>query len=125
MGSLSLIPMCDIKVIPLFSNIVNRDVHKKEHPEAIRPVLPEIHELAKHSHLNVLHSILRFVTTYSFVDAAVAKHSPIRRLLALGMNLPEETFVDLHGFDAVGETYGKFHYTVPASRCSSRQQSGS
>ena len=28
------------------------------------------------------------------------------RLLALGMELPEETFVNIHGFDAKGETYG-------------------
>lgn len=28
------------------------------------------------------------------------------RLFALGLELPEETLVDLHGFDAVGESYG-------------------
>ena len=30
----------------------------------------------------------------------------VYRLLALGMELPEETFVNSHGFDAKGETYG-------------------
>lgn len=29
------------------------------------------------------------------------------RLLAIGLGLPEETFVDMHGYDAVGETYGE------------------
>jgi hypothetical protein len=30
------------------------------------------------------------------------------RLIARGMELPENTFVDNHGFDAVGETYVRF-----------------
>jgi hypothetical protein len=29
------------------------------------------------------------------------------RLLARGMELPEETFVNCHGFSSVGETYGE------------------
>lgn len=29
------------------------------------------------------------------------------RLLALGMELPEEAFVNIHGFDSRGETYGE------------------
>ena len=28
------------------------------------------------------------------------------RLFALGLELPEETLVDLHRFDAIGESYG-------------------
>lgn len=28
------------------------------------------------------------------------------RLLAIGLELPEDTFVNIHGYDAVGETYG-------------------
>ena len=28
------------------------------------------------------------------------------RLFALGLELPEETLVNLHRFDAIGETYG-------------------
>ena len=30
----------------------------------------------------------------------------MHRLFALSLELPEETLVDLHGFDAVGESYG-------------------
>ena len=32
-------------------------------------------------------------------------------MLALGLELPEETFVKLHDFDAQGETYGEFTVT--------------
>ena len=38
---------------------VNRDVTKRGHPEALRPLLPEIKEFGKHNHFNVLHPILR------------------------------------------------------------------
>ena len=39
------------------------------------------------------------------------------RIFALGLELPEETLVNLHGFDAVGESYGTYEaiyclYTV-------------
>jgi len=74
---------------------VNRDVTKKEHPEAVKPVLPEIREFAKQNHFKVLH--------------------PILRLLALGMELPENTFADIHGYDAVGETYVRFMKYYPRS----------
>jgi len=38
---------------------------------------------------------------------------PILRLLAIGLGLPEETFVDMHGYDAVGETYVRFMKYYP------------
>ena len=34
------------------------------------------------------------------------------RLFALGMELPEESFVNIHGYNAVGETYGKLQSPV-------------
>ncbi len=40
-------------------SLVNRDINKCAHPEAIRPLLPEIEAFAKHNHFNVLHPILR------------------------------------------------------------------
>ncbi|KAF7762310.1 hypothetical protein Agabi119p4_8903 [Agaricus bisporus var. burnettii] len=64
---------------------INRDVNKRKHPQILRPLLPEIEAFAKRNHFNVLH--------------------PILRLLALGLELPEETFVDMHRFEAVGESY--------------------
>ncbi|THU84387.1 Clavaminate synthase-like protein [Dendrothele bispora CBS 962.96] len=74
---------------------LNRDVNKRQHPEAVRPLLPEIEKFARHNHFNVLH--------------------PILRLMALGLELPEETFVNMHGFDSVGETYVRFMKYYPRS----------
>ncbi|KAF8490579.1 Clavaminate synthase-like protein [Gautieria morchelliformis] len=64
---------------------VHRDVTKRAHPEALRPFLPEISAFARHNHFNVLH--------------------PILRLVALGLELPEDIFVDNHGFDAENDTW--------------------
>ncbi|KAJ3993387.1 Clavaminate synthase-like protein [Lentinula boryana] len=48
----------------------------RAHPEALRPLLPEIDQFARHSHMNVLSTILK--------------------LMALGLELPEETLLDMH-----------------------------
>ncbi|KAK0481266.1 Clavaminate synthase-like protein [Armillaria novae-zelandiae] len=66
---------------------INRDITKRQHPEAVRPYLAEIEAFARHNHLNVLH--------------------PILRLLALGLGLPEDTLVNMHGYSSVGDTYGE------------------
>jgi hypothetical protein len=40
------------------------------------------------------------------------------RLLARGLELHEDALVDLHGFDSVGETYGKqLNRSVPFNLC--------
>ncbi|KAF9011697.1 Clavaminate synthase-like protein [Cyathus striatus] len=72
---------------------INRDVTMRQHPEPVRPFLPEIEAFAKHNHENVLH--------------------PILRLLAVGLELPEETLVDMHTFSAIGETYVRFMKYYP------------
>uniref|UniRef100_A0A0W0FVC4 Clavaminate synthase-like protein n=1 Tax=Moniliophthora roreri TaxID=221103 RepID=A0A0W0FVC4_MONRR len=72
---------------------INRDVTKRGHPEALCPFLPEIEAFARQNQFNVLH--------------------PILRLLALGLQIPEETFVDMHNFSAVGETYVRFMKYFP------------
>ncbi|KAJ6625125.1 Clavaminate synthase-like protein [Mycena sp. CBHHK59/15] len=64
---------------------INRDITKRQHPKAVRPFLGEIEAFARHTHFNVLH--------------------PILRLLALGLELPEDELVNIHGFSSVGETY--------------------
>ncbi|KAF8056292.1 Clavaminate synthase-like protein [Lyophyllum atratum] len=74
---------------------INRDVTKRGHPQSLRPLLPEISEFARHNHFNVLH--------------------PILRLLALGLELPEDVLVDCHGYAAVGETYVRFMKYYPRS----------
>ncbi|KAL4245870.1 iron/ascorbate-dependent oxidoreductase family protein [Abortiporus biennis] len=72
-----------------------RDVNKKQHPKAIRPLLPEIDAFAKHNHFDILF--------------------PILRLIAVGMELPEDTFVNNHRFDAPGETWVRFMKYFPRS----------
>ncbi|KAF5379541.1 hypothetical protein D9615_006661 [Tricholomella constricta] len=62
---------------------VNLDVTMKEHPEALRPFLPEISDFAQHNQINVLF--------------------PLLRLLALGLELPEDTFVKQHRIDSSKE----------------------
>ncbi|KAL0946027.1 hypothetical protein HGRIS_012304 [Hohenbuehelia grisea] len=74
---------------------VNRDVEKRQHPLALRPFLPEIAAFARHNHENVLF--------------------PILRLLALGLELPEETLVNMHQFDDIGESYVRFMKYYPRS----------
>ncbi|KAG1737543.1 uncharacterized protein EDB91DRAFT_1337230 [Suillus paluster] len=64
----------------------NRDVTKQGHPEALRPILPEIQEFSKHDHFNMLHPI------------------HISWLIARSFELPEDMLVNKHDYDAVGET---------------------
>ncbi|KAI0760890.1 Clavaminate synthase-like protein [Trametes elegans] len=71
----------------------HRSIYTQEHPKALQPVLPEIRAFAEHNHYNVLH--------------------PILRLLARGMELPEDTLVNIHGFDSKGETYVRFMKYYP------------
>ncbi|RPD60560.1 Clavaminate synthase-like protein [Lentinus tigrinus ALCF2SS1-7] len=61
---------------------------QQEHPKALQPYLPELRAFSEHNHFNVLY--------------------PILQMLALGMELPEDTFVNLHGYDAVGDTHARF-----------------
>ncbi|KAJ4469880.1 hypothetical protein J3R30DRAFT_3713143 [Lentinula aciculospora] len=77
---------------------MNRDVYKRQHPEALRPLLSELQEFTQHTHMNVVHKILR--------------------ILALGLEVPEETFVDMHTWsnDRVhGETFLRFMKYYPRS----------
>ncbi|KAI0303681.1 Clavaminate synthase-like protein [Multifurca ochricompacta] len=57
----------------------NRNVNSKPHPDALRPFLPEIQEFVRHNHMNVLHEVAR--------------------LLTLGLELPEETLVNIHNYE--------------------------
>ncbi|CAL1710344.1 unnamed protein product [Somion occarium] len=73
----------------------NRIVSLAEHPEPIRPLLPEIREFGKYNHFNILH--------------------PILRLLALGLELPEDTFVNLFNYENPGESSLRFIKYFPRS----------
>ncbi|KAI3612076.1 Clavaminate synthase-like protein [Moniliophthora roreri] len=74
---------------------INRNVARRTHPEAIRPFIPEVDAFARHNHFNVV--------------------QPILRLLALGLELPENTFVDMHDFNATGESFVRFMKYYPRS----------
>ncbi|KZT63607.1 Clavaminate synthase-like protein [Daedalea quercina L-15889] len=74
---------------------VNHDVTRKQHPLAVRPLIPEIEAFAKFNHLQVLY--------------------PLLRLFAMGLELPEDTFVNMHNFDAVGESYVRMMKYYPRS----------
>ncbi|KAI8989247.1 Clavaminate synthase-like protein [Trametes punicea] len=75
---------------------LHRSIYEQQkHPKALQPVLPEIRAFAEHNHYKVLH--------------------PILRLLARGMELPEDVFVNIHGFESKGETYVRFMKYYPRS----------
>ncbi|KAG1747855.1 Clavaminate synthase-like protein [Suillus paluster] len=75
---------------------IHRDVTKRRHPEALHPLLPEIQEFSKHNHFNVLH--------------------PILRLIARSLELPEDTLVNMHDYDAVSETAVRFIKYYPRTK---------
>lgn len=81
---------------------VNRDVNKRQHPEALRPFIKEIQNFAHHCHFNVLHPILRYDAQHTEKPVITS----FLRLLALGLELPEDTLVKQHNFDASGESSG-------------------
>ncbi|PBK98044.1 Clavaminate synthase-like protein [Armillaria gallica] len=74
---------------------IHRDVTVRQHPEGLRPYLEEIEAFMRHNHFNVLH--------------------PILRLLALGLGLPENALVDIHGSPSAGETSLRFMKYYPHS----------
>ncbi|EPQ50556.1 Clavaminate synthase-like protein [Gloeophyllum trabeum ATCC 11539] len=75
---------------------INHDVNKRTHPQILRQYLHDIDAFAKHCHYNVIH--------------------PVLRLLAVGLELPEETLVATHNFDAPGEGCVRFQKYFPRSQ---------
>ncbi|PIL28641.1 hypothetical protein GSI_08683 [Ganoderma sinense ZZ0214-1] len=74
---------------------IHHSIFSQPHPKALQPFLSEMRAFAEHNHYNVLH--------------------PILRLLALGLELPEDAFIDMFDFDAAGETYALFMKYFPRS----------
>ncbi|KAG6828486.1 hypothetical protein H0H92_007801 [Tricholoma furcatifolium] len=72
---------------------INRHLYKRAHPVPLRPYLARIDDFAKHNHYNVLH--------------------PILRLLALGLELPEDALVNKHRYDSPGHTSVRFMKYYP------------
>ncbi|OAX32942.1 Clavaminate synthase-like protein [Rhizopogon vinicolor AM-OR11-026] len=73
----------------------NRHVNKLEHPEALLPLLPEIDKFCKFNHFHVLNNILR--------------------LIARSLELPEDTLVNKHNWDAPSETAVRFLKYFPST----------
>ncbi|OCH86739.1 Clavaminate synthase-like protein [Obba rivulosa] len=74
---------------------IHRHVRTQAHPKALTPLLPELDAFARFNHFEVLH--------------------PILRLFALGLELPEDTFVNMHNFDGPGDTSLRFMKYYPRS----------
>uniref|UniRef100_A0A0W0F2V2 Non-haem dioxygenase N-terminal domain-containing protein n=2 Tax=Moniliophthora roreri TaxID=221103 RepID=A0A0W0F2V2_MONRR len=74
---------------------INKNVSRRDHPEAIRPFLPEVEAFSRHNHFNVV--------------------QPILRLLATGLGLSENTFVDMHDFLSNGESHVRLMKYHPRS----------
>ncbi|KAJ8508670.1 hypothetical protein ONZ45_g9073 [Pleurotus djamor] len=72
---------------------IHHTVTAQTHPPALRPFLPEISEFAEHNHFDVLY--------------------PILKVLALTLELPEDTLIKLHGFDDPGESSVTFMKYYP------------
>ncbi|KLO19631.1 Clavaminate synthase-like protein [Schizopora paradoxa] len=70
----------------------NKDLSAQPHPPALQPFTEELEQFAYHNHVNVIH--------------------PIMRLLARGIELPEETLVDQHKWETPGKSsvsFMKYH----------------
>ncbi|CDO77353.1 hypothetical protein BN946_scf184787.g2 [Trametes cinnabarina] len=65
----------------------------QDHPKALQPFPPEILAFTEFNHKKIL--------------------EPILRILARGLELPEETFIKMHGFDDPSETYVRFMKYYP------------
>ncbi|KAF8961432.1 Clavaminate synthase-like protein [Flammula alnicola] len=87
---------------------LNRDITKRQHPEPLRPFLPEIEAFARHNHEDV--RTLPDACSHTLIMDVLC------RLLALGLELPEETLVNLHGYSSVGETYVRFMKYYPRTK---------
>ncbi|KAG6328008.1 hypothetical protein ID866_11082 [Astraeus odoratus] len=74
---------------------IDRHVDKQGHPEALRPLLPEIREFSRFNHYNVLY--------------------PILRLIALSLELPEDALVNIHKCNNLGEAFIRFMKYYPRS----------
>lgn len=84
---------------------MHRAILKQEHPKPLVPFLPEIRTFAEYNHYNILNPILQYVRR-EFSSVRCGERVTIR-LLARGMELPENTFVDFHHYENKGEGWSK------------------
>ncbi|KZT63267.1 Clavaminate synthase-like protein [Daedalea quercina L-15889] len=72
---------------------MDHDIYKDEHPKPLRPFLSEIDAFSRHCHYHIVHNILR--------------------LLAIGLELPEETLMNVHQFSERNESAVRFMKYFP------------
>ncbi|KAL7284828.1 hypothetical protein ACG7TL_002141 [Trametes sanguinea] len=65
------------------------------HARAMEPFMPELRAFTEHNHFGVMH--------------------PLLRMLAQGMALPDETFVEMHDFDRASDTSARVMKYYPRS----------
>ena len=41
-------------------SLAHLDITKRAHPDALRPLLPEIEAFQRHNHFNILHPIMKY-----------------------------------------------------------------
>ncbi|KAH9994749.1 Clavaminate synthase-like protein [Russula vinacea] len=66
---------------------IPRDASRREHPNVLRPFLPEVQRIIEFTHRDVLNEV--------------------QKLLSLGLELPENTLPDLHPFDETNHSFCK------------------
>ncbi|EIW79589.1 Clavaminate synthase-like protein [Coniophora puteana RWD-64-598 SS2] len=69
---------------------INKDMHQRAHPEPLQPLLPEIEAFIAHNQNNIL--------------------LPLLRLLAASLELPENTFADMHKMEDYSESATLLEY---------------
>ncbi|EIW79583.1 Clavaminate synthase-like protein, partial [Coniophora puteana RWD-64-598 SS2] len=72
---------------------ITRHVNDSRQPEVLVPYLPEVQALIEHMHFSILH--------------------PTLRIMALSLELPEETLVKLHDYDGPNGTWLRFQKYFP------------
>ncbi|KAI0041193.1 Clavaminate synthase-like protein [Auriscalpium vulgare] len=75
---------------------IPRDVNEREHPNAVRPFLPEIQKFIEFTHRDILNEV--------------------QKLLSLGLELPENVLPDLHPYDETNHSFWRFMLYHPRTQ---------
>ncbi|KAH7928363.1 Clavaminate synthase-like protein [Leucogyrophana mollusca] len=69
----------------VYAGNINRHISNVSHPQALRPFIPEVDAFIRHNHFNIL--------------------EPLLKLVALTLELPEDTLSNMHSFDGSNISY--------------------
>ena len=93
--------------------LVPRNVSRRNHPNVLRPFLPEVQKIIEFTHREVLNEVQKSVQIFSVPKLHI--YLLQNRLLSLGLELPENTLPDLHPFDETNHSFCE--YTRVISHC--------